>query len=42
MFTLMALSRPLGLAAGATAAQVKAAMRGLIVGQGVLTGRFSR
>ena len=42
VFTLTALSRPLGLGAGATAPQVKVAMSGLIVGQAVLIGRFGR
>jgi hypothetical protein len=41
-FTLTAVSKSLGLAPGATAAQVKAAMAGSIVGQGLLVGRFGR
>jgi Raf kinase inhibitor-like YbhB/YbcL family protein len=41
-FTLTAVSKPLGLASGATAAQVKAAMAGSIVGQGLLVGRYGR
>jgi len=41
-FTLTAVSKPLGLAPGATAAQVKAAMAGSIVGQGLLAGRYGR
>jgi Raf kinase inhibitor-like YbhB/YbcL family protein len=41
-FTLTAVSRPLGLAPGATAAQVKAAMAGLIAGQGLLVGLYGR
>src|SRR5207244_3745442 len=39
-FTLTAVSRPLGLAPGATAAQVKAAMAGSIIGQGLLVGLY--
>src|ERR1700704_5139836 len=35
-FTLTAVSKPLGLAPGATAAQVKAAMAGAVVGTGPL------
>jgi Raf kinase inhibitor-like YbhB/YbcL family protein len=41
-FTLTAVSKPLGLAPGATAAQVKAAMAGSIIGQGLLVGRYGR
>ncbi|MEA2587578.1 MAG: hypothetical protein QOH66_505 [Actinomycetota bacterium] len=41
-FTLTAVSRSLGLAPGATAPQVKAAMAGLIVGQGLLVGLYGR
>jgi len=41
-FTLTAVSRSLGLASGATAPQVKAAMAGLIVGQGLLVGLYGR
>ena len=41
-FTLTAVSKTLGLAPGATAAQVKAAMAGSIVGQGLLVGRYGR
>jgi Raf kinase inhibitor-like YbhB/YbcL family protein len=41
-FTVTAVSRPLGLAPGATAAQVKAAMAGSILGQGLLVGRYGR
>jgi Raf kinase inhibitor-like YbhB/YbcL family protein len=41
-FTLTAVSKSLGLAPGPTAAQVKAAMAGLIVGQGLLVGRYGR
>jgi len=41
-FTLTAVSRSLGLASGATAPQVKAAMAGLIVGQGLLVGLYRR
>ena len=41
-FTLTAVSRSLGLAPGATAAQVKAAMAGSIAGQGVLIGLYGR
>jgi Raf kinase inhibitor-like YbhB/YbcL family protein len=41
-FTLTAVSRALGLAPGATAAQVKAAMAGSIAGQGLLVGRYGR
>jgi Raf kinase inhibitor-like YbhB/YbcL family protein len=41
-FTLTAVSRSLGLSPGATAAQVKAAMAGLIAGQGLLVGLYGR
>ena len=41
-FTLTAVSKPLGLAPGATAAQVKAAMAGSTVGQGLLVGLYGR
>jgi len=41
-FTLTAVSKSLGLAPGATAAQVKAAIAGSIVGQGLLVGRYRR
>jgi phosphatidylethanolamine-binding protein (PEBP) family uncharacterized protein len=41
-FTLTAVSKLLGLAPGATAAQVKAAMAGSIVGQGLLVGLYGR
>ena len=41
-FTLTAVSKSLGLAPGATAAQVKAAMAGSILGQGLLVGRYGR
>jgi uncharacterized protein YaaW (UPF0174 family) len=36
------VSKPLGLASSATAAQVKAAMAGSIIGQGLLVGRYGR
>jgi Raf kinase inhibitor-like YbhB/YbcL family protein len=41
-FTLTAVSKSLGLAPGATAAQVKTAMAGSIVGQGLLVGLYGR
>ena len=41
-FTLTAVSKTLGLAPGASAAQVKAAMAGSIIGQGLLVGRYGR
>ena len=41
-FTLTAVSKSLGLAPGATAAQVKAAMAGSILRQGLLVGRYGR
>ena len=41
-FTLTAVSKSLGLAPGATAAQVKAAMASSIVGEGLLVGRYGR
>jgi Raf kinase inhibitor-like YbhB/YbcL family protein len=41
-FTLTAVSKSLGLAPGATAAQVKAAMAGSIIAQGLLVGRYGR
>jgi Raf kinase inhibitor-like YbhB/YbcL family protein len=41
-FTLTAVSKSLGLAPGATAAQVKAAMAGSIIGQGLLVGLYGR
>jgi Raf kinase inhibitor-like YbhB/YbcL family protein len=41
-FTLTAVSKSLGLPAGATAAQVKAAMAGSVVGQGLLVGLYGR
>ena len=41
-FALTAVSKSLGLAPGATAAQVKAAMAGSIVGQGLLVGLYGR
>jgi Raf kinase inhibitor-like YbhB/YbcL family protein len=41
-FTLTAMSKSLGLPSGATAAQVKTAMEGSIVGQGLLVGLYGR
>lgn len=41
-FTLYALSGPLGLAAGATEAQVKAAVAGKTLGQAELVGTYAR
>ena len=41
-FTLTAVSKSLALAPGATAAQVKAAMAGSIIGQGLLVGLYGR
>ncbi len=41
-FTLMALSAPLGLATGTTAAQARAAAAGKTLGQTVLTGTYHR
>jgi Raf kinase inhibitor-like YbhB/YbcL family protein len=41
-FTLTAVSKSLGLAPGATAAQVKTAMAGSIIGQGLLVGLYGR
>jgi Raf kinase inhibitor-like YbhB/YbcL family protein len=41
-FTLTAVSKSLALAPGATAAQVKTAVAGSIVGQGLLVGRYGR
>lgn len=42
VFALSALDRTLGLAAGATKAQVVAAMRGHVLAEGKLTGKYTR
>lgn len=42
VFHLSALSKPLGLAPGSTAAQLRSAMSGLVVAEGTLTGRYGR
>jgi Raf kinase inhibitor-like YbhB/YbcL family protein len=42
VFTLFALDRELGLGAGATKAQLSAAMRGHVLAEGRLTGKYSR
>jgi Raf kinase inhibitor-like YbhB/YbcL family protein len=41
-FTLTALSAPLGLAAGMTAAQARAAAKGKTLGETILTGTYHR
>jgi hypothetical protein len=41
-FTLTALDRPLGLGSDATAAEVRAAMAGHVLGETRLTGRYGR
>lgn len=42
VFTLFALDRELGLGAGATKAQLSAAMKGHVLAEGRLTGKYSR
>jgi Raf kinase inhibitor-like YbhB/YbcL family protein len=42
VFTLFALSKPLGLKSGASPDEVHAALRGKAIAQGRLTGRFGR
>ncbi|GAB1640588.1 YbhB/YbcL family Raf kinase inhibitor-like protein [Krasilnikovia sp. MM14-A1259] len=42
VFTVYALSRPAGARAGATAADLRAAMDGAVLAQGTLTGRYAR
>ncbi|HEU5250307.1 MAG TPA: YbhB/YbcL family Raf kinase inhibitor-like protein [Thermoanaerobaculia bacterium] len=42
VFTLSALDRPVGLPAGATKAQLLSAMRGHVLAEGKLTGKYSR
>ena len=42
VFTLYALDRMLGLRGGATKAEVRAALRGHVVAEGKLTGKYSR
>jgi Raf kinase inhibitor-like YbhB/YbcL family protein len=42
VFSLFALDRELGLGAGATKAQLSAAMKGHVLAEGRLTGKYSR
>ena len=42
VFHLDALTKPVGLPAGATAAQVRSAMSGSVAAEAILTGRYGR
>jgi phosphatidylethanolamine-binding protein (PEBP) family uncharacterized protein len=42
IFTLFALSEPLGLAPGASAKELRRALRGRVLAEGRLTGRYGR
>jgi Raf kinase inhibitor-like YbhB/YbcL family protein len=42
IFTLFAVSEPVGLAAGASANELRRALRGRVLAEGRLTGRYSR
>jgi hypothetical protein len=42
VFTVFALSRPTGLRAGASADDLRTAIKGAVLAEGMLTGRYGR